>query len=202
MAKRSYASPKRQEAAADTRAELLAAACALLSSKEGVTALTIDAVAKRAGTARMTVYNHFASKDKMLEALFLDLALRGGLTAVPGVLHHHDPAKGLDRVIQIWGEFWSSQPIVLSRLRALAALDPAVGKVVAERDLWRRQILAALLERLLPAHEQHRTEVLNVLVALTSLEGFGATAGPGRPIAEATPVIQRTARTLLGQRPR
>jgi AcrR family transcriptional regulator len=202
MAKRSYASPKRQEAAADTRAELLAAACALLTSKEGVTALTIDAVARRAGTARMTVYNHFASKDKMLEALFLDLALRGGLSAVPGVLHSRDPAKGLDRLIQIFGAFWSSQPIVLPRLRALAALDPAVGKVVAERDAWRRQVLAALLERLLPADEQHRTEVLNILCALTSFEGFRTAAGPGRPIAEATPLIQRTARTLLCQRPR
>lgn len=200
MAKRRYASPKRQEAAADTRAELLAAACALLTSKEGVAALTIDAIAKRAGTARMTVYNHFASKDKMLEALFLDLALRGGLTAVPGVLHHRDPAKGLDRVIEIWGAFWSSEPIVLRRLRALAALDPAVEKVIAERDLWRRQILAALLERLMPADQQRRTEALNVLHALTSLEGFRATAGPGRPIAEATPIIQRTARALIGRR--
>jgi AcrR family transcriptional regulator len=202
MAKRSYASPKRKAAAADTRAELLAAACALLSSKEGVTALTIDAVARRAGTARMTVYNHFASKDKMLESLFLDLALRGGLSAVPGVLHHRDPAKGLDRLIQIFGAFWSSQPIVLHRLRALAALDPAVNKVVAERDTWRRQVLAALLERLLPAHDEHRAEVLNLLCALTSLEGFRTVAGPGRPLAEATPVIQRTARTLLGRQVR
>lgn len=62
---------------------------------------------------------------------------------MPGVLHHRDPAKGLDRVIEIWGEFRPSEPIVWSRLRALAALDPAVGKAVAERDLWRLQILAA-----------------------------------------------------------
>jgi len=87
-------------------------------------------------------------------------------------------------------------------LRALAAVDPAVGKVVAERDTWRRQILAALLERLLPAQEQHRTEVLNILCALTSFEGFRAAAGPGRPIAEATALIQRTARTLLGRKAR
>jgi hypothetical protein len=31
---------------------------------------------------------------------------------------------------------------------------------------------------MLPAHEQHRTEVLNILCALTSLEGFRTTAGP------------------------
>ncbi len=59
-----------------------------------------------------------------------------------------------------------------------------------------------LLERLLPSHEQHRTEVLNILCALTSLEGFRTTAGPGRPIAEATPLIPRSARTLLGKRAR
>jgi AcrR family transcriptional regulator len=146
----------------------------------------------------MTVYNHFASKDKILEALFLDLALRGGLVAVPGVLHSRDPAKGLDRLIQIFGAFWSSQPIVLRRLRALAALDPAVDKVMAERDMWRRQVLAALLERLLPAHQQRRADVLNVLCALTSFEGFRAVAGPGRPIGEATGLIQRTAHALLG----
>ena len=197
-AKRRYAAPKRQKAAADTRAGLLAAACALLGSKEGVNALTIDAVAARARTSRMTVYNPFGSKDEMLEALFIDLARRGGLSAVPEVLKIDDPAEALDRLIDTLGAFWSSQPIVLRRLRALAALDPVIEKAIAERDMRRRQLLATLLVRLLPAHPQRRADVLNILWALTSLEGFRVVAGPGHSIREATALIQRTARALIG----
>jgi AcrR family transcriptional regulator len=195
MAKRAYDSTKRQEAAAATRGELIDAAKALLAAKDGVSALTIDAVAARAGTARATVYNHFASKDALLEALYLDLATRGGLEALPAALAIADPMAALMRIVEIFGAFYAGEPLVLRRLRALAALDPDVEKGMAKRDGWRRSFVRSVLDRLRP---RHADDTLEIIWSLTSFESFRAAAGPSGALGPAvTARVQRAVKTLL-----
>jgi AcrR family transcriptional regulator len=194
LKKRTYRSPKRRQGAETTRMELLAAARALLAANEGVAALTIDTVAARAGVARMTVYHHFATKDDLLESLYADLARRGGLAALPDIIAMPDPQGALDSFVALFGAFWASDPVVLRRLRALAALDPHVHKGITERDAWRRQLLKSLLRRL----SVDNGSALDLIWALTSFEAFDKAAGPGRPISAATPRIQRAVRALLG----
>jgi AcrR family transcriptional regulator len=63
-----------------TRAAVLAAAHAILK-EEGFEALTMTAVAKRAGVTRVAVYMHFASRAKLVEGLFDYVASAEGLAA-------------------------------------------------------------------------------------------------------------------------
>ena len=86
-----YRLGQRRVAAEQTRARIIAAARALLTSSGGLVGFTVDAVAKQAGVSRMTVYYQFDSKAGLLDALFDDLAERrrdraatGRLEPLPG----------------------------------------------------------------------------------------------------------------------
>ena len=61
-----------------TRAALLSAARAILE-EEGFEALTMTAVADRAGVTRRAVYMHFASRSELIGALFDHVAAAEGL---------------------------------------------------------------------------------------------------------------------------
>src|SRR5215831_12357742 len=73
---RLYRSSRRTVTAERTRARLLKAASAMLAAPDGI---SLDAVARRAGVTRLTVYNQFGSRRALLEAVFDDMAERGGL---------------------------------------------------------------------------------------------------------------------------
>ena len=77
MSPRPYRLGQRQAATDETRARILAAARELLAASDGLTGFSIEAVARQADVARMTVYYQFGSKPGLLEALFDDLAARG-----------------------------------------------------------------------------------------------------------------------------
>src|SRR5207244_3180388 len=94
---------------------------------KGVGAFTIDAVAKRAGVAPMTVYHHFGSKDGLLQAMFDELSIRGGMHEVPRILANTDPLAALDGYISAFGQFWNSDPVVIGRILAMSALDESIS---------------------------------------------------------------------------
>src|SRR6478672_4295525 len=97
MSPRPYQLGKRRDAAAATGARILAAARDVFASGDGLTDFTVDAVARRAGVARMTVYYRFGSRDRLLAALFDDLAGRGRLgELLPAAFSRDDPLQALD----------------------------------------------------------------------------------------------------------
>lgn len=73
--KRSYNSARRQEQAAGTRRAILDAAQRLFD-EQGYVATTMDAIATEADVSLKTVYNAFATKSRLLRALW-DLLLKG-----------------------------------------------------------------------------------------------------------------------------
>src|SRR5262249_41632805 len=77
--KRVYRLGKRQIVADKNRAKIVAAARKLLAGR-GSASFSMDAVAQKAGVARMTVYHQFGSKRELLEALFDHLAGRSLVT--------------------------------------------------------------------------------------------------------------------------
>ena len=91
MSPRPYRLGQRRLAAEQTRARVIAAARELLMATGGFAGFTIDAVARQAGVARMTIYNQFGSKAGLLEALFDDLAARGGMEQLPSAFSRPDP---------------------------------------------------------------------------------------------------------------
>ena len=198
MSPRPYRLGQRQAAADETRARVLAAARDQLAKE---TSFSIDAVARRADVARMTVYYQFGSKRGLLEALFDLLAARGGLHQLPDAFRQSDPKAALDRLVEIFARFWSSDRIVMRRLRAMAALDPELDQVLRERAEGLRTGLRVIVSRL-PRGKAPVAETVDLLFALTSFESFDLLAGPDRTPEEVGPLVKRAAAAIVGPTPR
>jgi AcrR family transcriptional regulator len=79
-----------------TRAGLLAAARSLLV-EGGVGALTMNAVAERAGVTRKAVYLHFANRGELVTAVFEQVADEAGFrTSLTAVWHAADSVSAVD----------------------------------------------------------------------------------------------------------
>lgn len=200
---RPYSPGRRQAAADETRARVIAAARELIVSAAGFQRFTIDAIAMKAGVARMTVYYQFRSKRGLLEALFDDLAAHGGMERMAAVFRRTEPLEALDELVGIFGRFWASDRLVLRRLRALAALDPELEPAVRERDEWRRNGCQAVVTRLVEGYGQPPAAVeaaVDLLHTLTSFETFDTLAGAAHDPEAMIPVVQRLVRAALGFR--
>src|SRR3981189_161072 len=122
MSPRPYRSAARDDASAVTRRRILGSAARLLRSKRSE-GFSLEAVAKLAGVTRLTVYHQFGSRRALLEAVFDDRAAKGGLGRIPEAMRLADPRAALDRLVEIFCAFWSSDAAV-GRLHAAAANDP------------------------------------------------------------------------------
>jgi AcrR family transcriptional regulator len=167
-----------------------------------LSAFTIDAVAKQAGVARMTIYYQFGSKSGLLESLCDTLAVRGGIEQMREVFCQSDPLPALDKFIAVFGGFWDSDRLVIRRLVSLGALDPELERVLRGREERRRQGASALVGRLTetlgrPTLESFHDSVA-ILHTLTSFDTFDRLAGPKRNPASVIPLVQRLVRAALG----
>src|SRR5262247_3862714 len=99
MNPRAYCSPRRSEDAARTRARIVKAAATTLATGR---TMSLDAVAKKARVTRLTVYNQFGSRRALLEAVFDDLAARGGLHRIQEAMAVTDPHEALRCIIAIF----------------------------------------------------------------------------------------------------
>lgn len=204
MSPRPYNSEQRRQAAEATRERIVAAAHSLLADPAGVSAFTVEAVATRAGVARMTVYNQFGSKAAVLEALFNWLAVRGGIHGPEGLekaLGEPDPLQGLRMMFQVMARYYSADRTVKRRVHALAALQPDVGQALALREERRRPRIRTLLERIAAAHTPwtpaRRDELEQLLFAMTSFESFDVLAGPHRSFTEVAPLLGKSACAIV-----
>lgn len=174
---RTYRSAIRAEAAAATRTRVVTAAADLLRSQRTATLVTMDAVAKAGGVTRLTVYNQFGGRNALFEAVFDECAKRGGLTRIPEAMSNPDPRRGLARLIEIFCDFWASDP-GLGRLHDEAAFDPEFAAALSKRNEGRRKAIATLVSRMrvkVPA----RADVIDALFALTSQQVYRSLS-PGR----------------------
>jgi AcrR family transcriptional regulator len=202
MSPRPYKLGQRQTITEQTRTRILVAARELLLADDGFSSFSIDAVARQADVARMTVYNQFGSKIGLLEALSDFLAAHGGMEQLANVFRQPDPLDALDEYITVFGRFWQSDRLVTRRLRSLAALDPDFEQVIHARDERRRQGLRVICQRHVEKYGRPTAgtfdEAVNVLYTLISFECFDILAGPSRSIEEVVPVVQRLAQVALG----
>jgi AcrR family transcriptional regulator len=203
MSPRPYRLGQRQATTDQTRARILAAAHQLLAAPGGIAGVTVEAVARHADVARMTIYYQFGSKAGLLEALFDQLATTGQLPqGAAAAFRQADPLEALACYVAAFGRFWASERLVLRRLRSLAALDPELAQGVAARDARRRAGLELLAGRLADRYGHPPPEALGEAVAvlhmLTSFEAFDALAGPDRSPQDVVPLVQRLAVVALG----
>ena len=202
MSPRPYRLGQRQIATEQTRARILNAARELLLTSDAFSGFSIDAVARQADVARMTVYHQFGSKIGLLEALSDSLAAHGGMEQLANAFRQPDPVDALDKFITVFSRFWQSDRLVTRRLRALSTLDPDFEQVVKARDERRREGLRVIVLRFVEKYgkpvPKTIDETVNILFTLLSFETFDTLAGPTRSIEEVTPVVQRLARAALG----
>ncbi|MGP6159320.1 MAG: TetR/AcrR family transcriptional regulator [Vulcanimicrobiaceae bacterium] len=187
---------KRQAATEKTRARIIDAARALLMS-DAPGAFSIDAVARGAGVARMTVYYQFESKAGLLSALFDDLGARGEMFRLREAFMQDDPLEALARFIDVFMIFYDRNRVFVRRLNALTALEQAM----AERAGWRREGLRTLLERFTQRYHKPRAamseHVLAVLHSLISFDTFDSLAGGERTPEQTGNLLFQLARAAL-----
>ena len=193
MSPRAYNSPSRIVASTKTRQRIVAAAAAILGTAEGISGFSLQAVAAKAGVTRLTVYNRFGSRRALLEAVFDDMAVRGGLHRIPAVMAGSDPEAGLLQVIAIFCDFWSFGCDSLGPLHAAGASDPEFGASVRERNERRRRLLSVLVRRMAKDRKlrpKASGDLIDVLFALTSFPFFSQLTAAGRTAQAACDLIQ------------
>jgi AcrR family transcriptional regulator len=198
---RSYRLGRREEATEQTRSRILSAARDLLIATDGFSSFSMEAVARRADVARMTIYHQFGSKIGLLEAICDSLAASGGMEEMASAFSRPDPWDALDEYIAVFGRFWQSDRLLTRRLRGLAALDPEFEQVIRARDERRRQGLRVLVARLGERHEPPKPpagdQVIDILFTLIAFESFDTLAGPTRSLEDVAPIVARLARAAL-----
>jgi AcrR family transcriptional regulator len=201
MSPRPYRLGQRQAATEKTRARIISAARELLMESSGYARFSIDAVARQADVARMTIYHQFGSKIGLLEALCDSLAASGGMQQMATAFKQSEPLDALKEYLLVFARFWNADRLVMRRLRALAALDPDFEHVIRTRDEWRRRGVRVLAERLAErdclSHDEALEKAVDMLFTLSSFETFDTLAGPTRSMEEVALLVYQLARAVL-----
>ena len=196
MSPRAYKSPRRDAAASATRERIVAAAAAILGAADGIRKFSLDAVAKKAGVTRLTVYNQFGSRRVLMEAVFDERAERGGLFRIVEAMQDPDPQAALLRIIGIFCDFWSSDPGTMRLLHAAGASDAEFAESVHERNERRRSVLSAIVRRFAAGRApppKALGNLVDVLFALTSFAFFGQLTAGKRSAEAARRMIEEMA---------
>ena len=197
---RPYTLGRRAEAMDRTRARIIAAARILLLNK-GIAEFSINAVARQAKVTRQTVHNQFGTRSALLEALFDQMALRGGMEGIARAFQQTDPRATLTEYIKVFARFWSSDREMTRRIHGLAAVDADLEHLLAERQQRRiggsTRIIRMLSHRYGRPGPENVEAAIKVLYSLTSFEFFDALAGSDRTPEEVAPVVIQLAASFL-----
>jgi AcrR family transcriptional regulator len=201
MTPRPYRMARRRETTDENRQRIINAARELLASSDQAARFSLEAVARHAGVARMTVYYQFGSLRGLLEGLCNSLAITGGMTHLADVFHRANAVEALDQFIAVFMGFWESDRSVMRGLRALATLDPDFAAVLEERSGWRRKGLQVLLGRLAKQTGRPKprdmSDMVDLLYTITDFPIYDSLAGRRRKLEQVTKMVQRLARQAL-----
>ena len=204
MSPRKYELGRRRGAAEATREHILEATRALIGGKEDLADFSMEAVARRAGVSRMTVYYQFRSRPALLEALADSLANRGGMSELAAAFQDADPETAVRRLVGTFTRFWASDPVTLRRLRAMGIVFPSEFGGPRGRDGRRRAAIENLLARFRlgePPGALRGRELVDLLTALTSFETFDGLSEAGRTPDAVTTLLSDAAVRLMGANP-
>jgi AcrR family transcriptional regulator len=175
--KRPYELGLRLELSGQKREAILNSARAQLESG-GLLHLTMDGLAQKTGVTRQTVHNLFGTKAGLLEALFDQLALDGGMEKMREVMQQPSPDLMLAGFVDVFIGFWRKNRLLFRRIHGIAAIDPEFGAALQARNK-RRHMAATRIVGLFGSPDGKRrereTEMRAAeLCALTSFEFFDA----------------------------
>ena len=200
---RAYNLGLRLAAAEQTRSRIVNAAREILSDDD-FCGFSIDAISRRAGVARMTVYYQFSSRHGLLEALYDDLAARGLSDDLSLLTADSDPFEALERLIEVFCHFWASDRLIVRRLRGILVIDREIEAGIREREARRKQTIAILLHKIEEDHGWNAPvsldEASNLIAALSSFETYDAVTPEGGNPATTARLLQKGLKAILGTR--
>ena len=195
---RSYVQDARAEAATVKRLQLLDAAIDMLAS-EPLPRVTLDAVARRAGAARSTVYVMFGSRAGLFDAVAGRLLERIGFDRLVTAVAAPDPLDALQLAMHESVRLYAEQRDAARALASWADLDTDAAGAFAVLDSGRATGTAHLAGRLAAARALRPgispDEAADVLYVLTSFDTFDQLFTERRLHRD---VVERRLRLLLG----
>jgi AcrR family transcriptional regulator len=199
MTPRPYDAPERRRAADAGRDRILDAAREILNLDD-LTSFSLEAVAKRAGVTRMTVYNQFGSKGGLLGEVFDTLIERDAFSKMPAVFAEPDAGEAFDQLVAILGRFYTDNQALMNRMAGAAATDPDLLEVIRTKNLRRRRAVETLVQRIPAKHKPAvaASELVNTLDVLLNFNTFNGIAGPSRTPKAVVPHVRRMIRSVLG----
>lgn len=132
--RRPYVSPLREALAHDTRERILEAVADFVRSSDPEP-LTIEAIARRAGIERRTVFRHFASREVLLSAFWAWINERFFTDALPSSIAELTAAPR-----RIFAQFDEEEGIVRGSLHSEAGRAMRLGAVPIRRDAFRSAV--------------------------------------------------------------
>jgi AcrR family transcriptional regulator len=145
---RAYEQKARAESAAETRQRILDGVYACLR-EEPSTPPSVGEIARRAGTARSTVYLSFGSRAGLFDAFAQQLWHRSGLPSLQEAVNVPDARQGVLGGIRAGVDIFAADRDVFSALFAMTKLDPdAVGGAVVRIEQRRAEGMAWASRRL------------------------------------------------------
>ena len=159
---------------------------------------SMESLAKASGVTRQTIHNLFGTRAGVLEALFDQIALAGGMDRMREVMTASSPNAMLDGLIQVLSTFWAKNRLLLKRIHGVAAIDPEFGKAIQARNQRRMMAAERVIGRLDGAAQtEERQARVASLVALTSFEFFDALAEATESTETAQEQLPRVIRRAL-----
>jgi AcrR family transcriptional regulator len=154
--KRTYRSERREQQAAATRRDIVAAAQSLFE-RDGYVATTMTSIAAEAGVAVETIYRSFEGKAGLIEAV-VEAAVAGGAEraeravedrpAIRKVIDEPDPRRKLELYAATQPGIHQRSAPLLRALRAGASTDPGLGEVLARLENQRLEGLGRFAQHL------------------------------------------------------
>jgi len=197
----------RRKAAADhTRIRILQATKDLILAPD-FREFSMEAVAKAAGVARLTVYYQFNSRAGLLEGLYDFIARSAHLGERIGEVFRtgNVAQQQIHLFIDVFLHFWASNREVIRRLHALGAIDSEIGQGLRARNERRRNGLRVLVDN--HARMNYRYTplqipvMLDILHMITSFETFDALSVGDRSLEDVRKILVRMADQALGMWP-
>jgi AcrR family transcriptional regulator len=194
------ADSRRAASTAATRQAIVEAARELLATRQW-REFTLDAVAKRAGVTRVTVYNQVRSKQGLLDAVLADVVHHAGMDQLLTDSRELAAADAWRFVIDRTCHFWHAQRDVLRPLFGLAAVDREVATTLAQREGWRGDQIRGLVLRLAATSSREafdRSTVVAGVIALTSFPTYDGLGPLADDPARAAALIEHLVASLIG----
>jgi AcrR family transcriptional regulator len=168
-------SPTRRELVSATRTRILAAAARLLRER-GPNGFSMDVLAKEAGVARATVYEHFRSKRVVLDELASSASR--SITFEQQSTRVGDPLTALRDMLGAVCRHWHEHEVDARELRALTAATGAPAPTGAVDTEHLRCLVGSLAAagRLRP--HWSADDAVDALALLTSYSTYEQLCGP------------------------